>query len=170
MWGIPSRLLIPATSNSYQNWLKISGDVVRLYDQSFWKFGVGGNFFPGARGGGMWKSQFFSSQLGEYHHGRYYQPPVILIRTDWKWLEMFSASISRVSEGLELVENFFKGAKGGGMWKCQFFGSELGEYQHGHYYQLPVILIGTDWKFLEMFSGSKSRVSEGLEWWEFFFR
>ena len=40
---------------------------------------------------------------------------------------------------------------------------------HGHYYQPPIILIGTLWKILEMFSGSMTRVSEGLEWVGIFF-
>ena len=40
---------------------------------------------------------------------------------------------------------------------------------HGHYYQPPIILIGTLWKILEMFSSSMTRVSEGLEWVGIFF-
>ena len=70
-------------------------------------YGVGGNFFQGAKVGGMWKAQFFGTKLGEYQHGRYYKPPVILIKTLWKFLEMFSGSMTRVSEGLEWVGIFF---------------------------------------------------------------
>ena len=49
------------------------------------------------------------------------------------------------------------------------FSIKLGEYQHGHYYQPPVILIETLRKFLEIFLGSMTRVSEGLRWVGIFF-
>ena len=102
-WLSPSNLSLGSPINSCRNQPKLPGDVLRMWGQTLWKFGVGQNFFLAARGGGMWKTQFFSTKLGEYQHGHYYQPPVILIETLWKFLEMFSGSMTRVSEGLELV-------------------------------------------------------------------
>ena len=46
---------------------------------------------------------------------------------------------------------------------------KLREYQHSHYYQLPVNLIETLGKFLEIFSGSMTKDSEDLEWVGIFF-
>ena len=112
---------------------------------------------------------WFWSKLRDYQHGHYYQPPVILIRTLWKFLEIFSDSMTRDSEGLEGVRIFFWEP---GVVECensQFFSIKLGEYQHVGYYQVPVNLMETLWKFLEIFSGSLTRVSEDLEWVRIFF-
>ena len=46
---------------------------------------------------------------------------------------------------------------------------KLREYQNGQYYQLPVNLIETLGKFLEIFSGSMTKDSEDLEWVGIFF-
>ena len=106
-WLSPSNLSLGSPINSCRNQPKLPGDVLRMCDQILWKFGAGVIFFLAARGGGMWKTQFFNCKLVEYQHGHYYQPPVNLIETLWKFLEIFSGSMTKDSEGLEWVRIFF---------------------------------------------------------------